>query len=175
MVKKDTLSQFQSRLAGLLQSANQGGGGVAAANWLAVEIAGHGFILPLSQLGEIFPWAEPHLVPHAKDWFLGVVNLRGALCGVVSFEQYFGLKSTQNQSDQDAMKTISQHQRLVGFHHSLELNTVVVIDKLVGLKSKDQMKPTDLDHQYQDSQGLIWREVDLHLLSQDSSFLNIAK
>lgn len=171
MSKKEALSQFQTRLAGRLQSADAGGGGEAA-NWLAVEIAGIGFIFPLNYSGEIFPWFEPQAIPYAKDWFLGVSNLRGALCGVVSLAKYFDLPSASDLLE--ATKT-QQDRRLIGFHPSLDLNTVLAVDKLVGLKSRHQMAETDVANQYRDQQGLIWQEIDLRLLAQNPAFISIAQ
>jgi twitching motility protein PilI len=170
--KKEALSQFQTRLADRLQSSGQDVGGTTA-NWLAVEISGAGFVLPLSQSGEIFPWADPQSIPYAKAWFLGVANLRGSLCGVVSLSKYFGLTAEQEKNASN--KSSLQDRRLVGFHPSLELNTVVVVDKLVGLKSKEHMQPTQIEDQYQDAQGLLWREVNLQQLAQNPTFISIAE
>jgi twitching motility protein PilI len=173
MSKKEAISHFQSRLATRLQSAGKDGDG-GTANWLAVEIAGAGFVLPLSQSGEIFPWCDPQSIPYAKEWFLGVANLRGALCGVVSLSKYFKLEP-HAQTPSEAAKTVLQDRRLVGFHPSLELNTVVVVDKLIGLKSRDHMQPTGVENFYQDDQGTQWREVDLQLLSKNPTFISIAE
>jgi twitching motility protein PilI len=173
MPRKEALSQFQSRLAGRLHSIDKKDSD-ATANWLAVEISGYGFILPLNQSGEIFPWSEPQLIPYTKDWFLGVANLRGALCGVVSLSKYFDLKP-QRQVNSEDVTTSPQDRRLVGFHPSLDLNTVVVVDKLIGLKNRDQMQPSGVEEQYQDAQGVRWREVDLQILSRDPVFINIAQ
>jgi twitching motility protein PilI len=174
MSKKEALSQFQSRLAGRLHSIDKKDGD-ATANWLAVEINGHGFILPLNQSGEIFPWSEPQSIPYTKDWFLGVANLRGALCGVVSLSKYLDLKPQRQVNADSGVAASLQDRRLVGFHPSLELNTVVVVDKLIGLKNRDQMQPSGVENQYQDGQGVRWLEVDLQILSQDPVFINIAQ
>lgn len=173
MSKKEALSQFQSRLADRLQMAGDASGRALAANWLAVEIAGFGFVLPLGQSGEIFPWSEPQAIPYAKDWFLGVANLRGALCGVVSLSKYLGLESADQETE--PLKNVLSDRRLVGFHPSLDLNTVVVVDKLIGLKSRDQMTVAEGVDRYKDEQGAYWREVDLQLLSQTPAFLSIAQ
>jgi len=171
MAKKEALSHFQTRLADRLQSMS-GSDGVAA-NWLAVEVAGSGFVLPLGQSGEIFPWIEPHPVPYAKDWFLGVANLRGALCGVVNLSKYLGLQPIDGSLE--ASKMALQDRRLVGFHPSFELNTVLVVDRLAGLKSRHQMVATGVTNEYKDADGMSWREIDLGLLAQDSEFVNIAQ
>jgi twitching motility protein PilI len=169
MQKKEALSQFQNRLADRLAST-----GIereqSSANWLAVEIANEGFVLPLGQSGEIFPWCEPQPIPYTKEWFLGVANLRGALCGVVSLTKYLDL-----QSDSEDSKVGLQDRRLVGFHSSFDLNTVFIVDKLVGLKNQGQMEATGQESQYRDSQGKIWRELDLEELSKTAGFINVAQ
>jgi twitching motility protein PilI len=171
MAKKEALSQFQSRLAGRLHSTEQ----LAAdesASWLAVEISGAGFMFPLADAGEIFPWSVPQAIPYTKDWFLGVVNLRGALCGVVSLAKFFSLPDSADA--QDAAKAL-QEKRLIGFHPSMDLNTVLSVDKLIGLKNKQQMMPTDMIGQYRDQQSQRWQEIDLRQLSQNPAFINIAQ
>jgi twitching motility protein PilI len=169
MQKKEALSQFQARLADRLARS-----GVereqSSANWLAVEIAAEGFVLPLGQSGEIFPWCEPQAIPYTKEWFLGVANLRGALCGVVSLSKYLQLPPTT-----DSPKASLQDRRLVGFHPSFDLNTVFIVDKLVGLKSQGQLTPTGLANQLRDSQGKLWRELDLEELSKTVAFINVAQ
>jgi twitching motility protein PilI len=173
MSKKEALSEFQSRLTGRLQSVDDSGAHEAA-HWLAVEISGRGFMFPLSHSGEIFPWFEPQPIPYAKDWFLGVANLRGALCGVVSLEKYFHLKPLDVAVD-SAIKTTTQDRRLIGFHTSFDLNTVLVVDRLVGLKNRHQMTDTSTASQYRDQQDVVWQEVDLRALAQDPAFISIAQ
>jgi len=163
---KDALYQFQSRLSNRLHSTEEHS---TAAHWLAVEVSGSGFVLPLSQSGEIFPWAEPHPVPYTKNWFLGVANLRGALCGVVSLSKYFQLDSSMGRT-----KSSLLDKRLIGFHPTFELNTVLVVDRLAGLKSREQLIATDVATRYQDQQGRDWQEIDLRLLTHDASFVSIA-
>ena len=68
-----------------LQAAQSGGMSVA---WLAVMAGGVGYLLPLGQSGEIFPLANLQPVPYSKAWFLGVVNVRGSLFGVVDLARF---------------------------------------------------------------------------------------
>jgi twitching motility protein PilI len=172
MSKKEAISQFQSRLTDRLQLAESDG--AAAANWLAVQIAGRGFVLPLSQSGEIFPWCEPQPIPYAKAWFLGVVNLRGALCGVASLSKYLDLDDLMQPPPESTAVTL-QDRRLVGFHPSMDMNTVIVVDKLIGLKRQEHLVPTEVENQYHDLQGGLWREIDLQSLAQSPSFMSIAE
>jgi twitching motility protein PilI len=48
MANKEALRALQQRLASRLQAVRQQ---APARSWLAVEIAGHGFLLPLHQSG----------------------------------------------------------------------------------------------------------------------------
>ena len=61
MANKEALRELQQRLAERLQTVREQ---APLRSWLAVEIAGHGFLLPLDQSGEIFPLATIHPVPH---------------------------------------------------------------------------------------------------------------
>src|SRR5215216_4601692 len=85
MANREALRELQSRLASRLQAARTEG---VQASWLAVESAGARYLFPLSQSGEIFPFANPQSVPYTRAWFLGVANLRGGLYGVVDLGSF---------------------------------------------------------------------------------------
>lgn len=145
----------------------------SAAHWLAVEVSGAPFLVPLSHSGEIFPWARPHPVPYTKDWFLGVVNLRGMLCGVADLSKWLGELPTEAGDQATSMG----EKCFVGFHASLEINTVLVVDQLLGLKSLGTMKrqesPTHLA-EFVDAQHRVWHEIDMFGLAKNADFVNIA-
>ncbi len=169
---KDTSKDLHARLADRLHMAAER---KIAPLWLAVKAGGHGFLLPLSQSGEIYPWVDPHRVPHTKDWFLGVVNLRGALCGVASLAKYVDLDN-QTQPHLNMSAVLSAHvqdRRLVAFHPAFELNTVFAVDQLAGLKSADQMTATLGADIYLDDEQQIWQQIDLALLAHNSRFMSI--
>ena len=69
-------------------------------------------------------------VPHSHRWFLGVANLRGHLHGVVDLAGFLGVKSADASRDQA---------RLVGFNQSLDINCVLLVDRLSGLRSEDEL------------------------------------
>jgi twitching motility protein PilI len=145
----------------------------AAAHWLAVEAAGASLLIPLSHSGEISPWVKPHFVPYTKDWFLGVVNLRGSLCGVADLSKWLSLQP----ASQPSTAASAGEKCFVGFHASLELNTVLVVDQLLGLKSLESMTQhvgSDAAAQLIDSDGRVWREIDMFGLAKDANFVNIA-
>jgi twitching motility protein PilI len=164
---------LQTRLADRLHAPDEGR---LAPYWLAIKISGHGFLLPLTQSGEIYPWIEPHRVPYTKDWFLGVANLRGSLCGVASLAKYLNLENLGGSTGRPITGSSAQTQskRLVAFHPAFEMNTVLAIDQLAGLKSVDQMTPTSTVDLYADGDQQTWQQIDLGLLAQDPRFVSIA-
>ncbi len=175
MASREALRAFQSRLANRLQEARTAG---AAAAWLAVEAADSKYLFPLNHAGEIFPWRTVHVVPHARDWFLGVVNLRGGVSGVVDLGAFVKRSPPAHRSE------LAQSQcRLVAFSDALTINCVLLIDKLLGLKSVESFvasnppsadAPEFFGHSYVDSQGAAWQEINLQALSLNSQFLSIS-
>lgn len=175
MASREALRAFQSRLANRLQEARTTG---AAAAWLAVEAADARYLFPLNHAGEIFPWRTVQAVPHARDWFLGVVNLRGGVSGVVDLGAFVKHAPPSHRSD------LAQSQcRLVAFSDALNINCVVLIDKLLGLKSVESFvasnppaadAPEFFGHSYVDLQGAAWQEINLQALSLNPQFLSIS-
>ena len=74
MANREALRELQNRLASRLQAARTEG---VQASWLAVEAAGARYLFPLTQSGEIFPFASAQPVPYTQPWFLGVANRSG--------------------------------------------------------------------------------------------------
>lgn len=179
MANKEALRELQQRLAERLQTVREQ---APTRSWLAVEIAGHGFLLPLDQSGEIFPLAAIHPVPHSADWFLGVANLRGQLNGVVDLASFLGLgrRSPRPVADTGAARDAG---RLVAFNARLQVNVALLIDRLLGLRNpsnlqfvpqpEDTSRPHFIGQQMTDAQGRIWHELDLTALASDEAFARI--
>src|SRR5437763_56435 len=127
MANKQALRDLQSRLAERLQAARTE---PLAQSWLAVECSSRGFLFPLREAGEIFSLTPMVAVPHSHRWFLGVANLRGHLHGVVDLAGFLGVKSADSPRDQA---------RLVGFNQSLDLNCVLLVHRLSGLRSEEEL------------------------------------
>ena len=173
MANKQALRELQSRLAERLQAARTQVQGVS---WLAVECGGHGFLLPLKEAGEIFALSPILPVPHSHRWFLGVANLRGHLHGVVDLAEFLGVKAS-------ASAPASREQsRLVGFNASLGINCVLMVDRLSGLRSEDQLtreadagavRPAFAGARQHDASGRLWHELNLSALAGDETFLKI--
>ena len=171
MANKEALRELQSRLAERLQAARTQDRGKA---WLAVECGARGFLFPLKEAGEIFAMAPIVPVPHSHGWFLGVSNLRGHLHGVVDLAGFLGVKGPEPLREQS---------RLVAFNANLEINCALLVDRLSGLRSEQQLTPqTDVVNgprppfvgaRYKDDAGRAWQELNLAALAADEAFLRI--
>lgn len=171
MANKQALRDLQARLADRLQAARTQ---VRGQSWLAIECSGRGFLLPLREAGEIFALASILPVPYSHRWFLGVANLRGHLHGVVDLAGFLGVKTHEAGREQS---------RLVGFNAALDINCVLMVDKLSGLRSDDDMTPEPVDAAavrpafagavLRDANGRLWQELKLAALVSDEAFLKI--
>ena len=175
MANREALRELQSRLASRLQAARTEG---VQAAWLAVEAAGRNYLFPLSQAGEIFPYAATQAVPYTQGWFLGVANLRGGLYGVVDLASYVSGQAPAQRSDAGRAES-----RLVALNALLEVNCALLIDRLAGLRSLEAFTsssvapagaPDYFGSGYTDAGGAYWQEINLQALSQQQQFLSIS-
>jgi twitching motility protein PilI len=175
MANREALRELQSRLASRLQAARSEG---VQAAWLAVEAAGRKYLFPLSQAGEIFPYAATQGVPYTHPWFLGVANLRGGLYGVVDLASYVSGQPPAQRSDAGRAES-----RLVALNALLEINCALLIDRLAGLRNMDAFtassqpaagSPDYFGSGYTDASGAYWQEINLQALAQQPQFLSIS-
>ena len=178
MGNREALRELQTRLAQRLQTD---GADAQAATWLAFECAQQGVVVALPTAGEIFPLCPLLPVPHTKPWFLGVANLRGQLHGVVDLAAFLGLRPPLSQEHlRDAQRTPT---RLLAFNPALGSHCAVLIDRLAGLRSANQLhqapaqdenSPLFAPTQWLDDQGRHWQQLDLRLLARYEEYLGIA-
>ena len=170
MANKQALRDLQSRLADRLQAARTE---PLAQSWLAVECSSRGFLFPLREAGEIFALTPMVPVPHSHRWFLGVANLRGHLHGVVDLAGFLGVKTVETGREQA---------RLVGFNQSLDINCVLLVDRLSGLRSESDLtrdadesgaRPAFVGARYRDASARVWQELSLVELAGNDLFLKI--
>jgi twitching motility protein PilI len=173
MANREALRELQTRLAQRMQAARREQRGQS---WLAVECRGQGLLLPLEQAGEIFPPSALMPVPHTKPWFVGVANLRGSLHGVVDLAGFLGLPPAP------PAEPGREQSRLVAFGAALGLNCALLVDRLAGLRSTDQLKvapgdaaprPAFAGGLWLDDSQRPWQALDLARLAQDEHFLSI--
>lgn len=175
MANREALRELQTRLASRLQVARAEG---ASAAWLAVKVGARNCLLPLSQSGEIFPLQHVQVVPYVRPWFLGVTNLRGALCTVVDLASFMGDRAIRS-----GMETSLSESSVITFNAALDINCALMVDGLSGLRKRDAFvdavappagSPAFFGHLLTDLQGQSWQEINLQLLSQSPEFLSIS-
>jgi len=174
MANREALRDLQSRLASRLQAAKAEG---LSISWLAVRAGGLDYLLPLAQSGEIFPLPAVQAVPYAQSWFLGVVNLRGGLYGVVDLASFVAGKAPVRTEQYWAEASV------VTLNAALEINCSLLIDSLAGLRHVGAFSgsepppegaPPYFGNRYVDADGSRWQEINLQQLSQMSEFLSIS-
>lgn len=174
MANKTALRELQQRLAERMQAAREQ---TLIANWLAVECAGVGLLFPLKQASEIFAPVPIKPVPYAKPWLAGVANLRGGLFTVVDLAVYLGLREPAPG------RTFGPQSRLVSLGADLNLNCALLVDRLAGLRSDDQLPPAAQQPAgplprfagalRRDEAGRSWQEINLEALSRQENFLHV--
>ena len=174
MANKTALRELQQRLAERMQASREQ---TLIASWLAVECAGVGVLFSLKQASEIFAPVPIKPVPYAKPWLAGVANLRGGLFTVVDLAVYLGLREPVLSSG------VSSQARLVSLGTELNLNCALLVDRLAGLRSDEQLPlapeqpagplPRFAGALRRDEAGRTWQEINLEALARQENFLHI--
>jgi twitching motility protein PilI len=174
MANREALRELQGRLAQRLQLARTES---RTAQWLALECAGLGVLVPLATAGEIFPVGTLLPVPHTQPWFVGVANLRGGLHGVVDLAAFLGLRAPL------APDAVREQSRLLAINPTMGAHCALLVDRLAGLRSSEQMqaepeegaaRPAFAGRRWRDGEGRTWQEIDLAALARHEQFLGIA-
>ncbi len=175
MANREALRELQTRLASRLKAARSEG---VSASWLAVKAGEANYLFPLAQSGEIFPLVNVQHVPYSRPWFMGVINLRGGLYGVVDLASFLTDGSTSARTEQSLAQA-----SVVTLNAMLELNVALMVDALAGLRKRDAFSeavsppadsPVYFGSRFIDLNGVPWQEINLQSLSQLPEFLSIS-
>lgn len=176
MSSRQSLVEFQTQLMHRLQSAEVAGN---VANWLAIEVAGHKYLVSLAEAGEVVlftPSVQVEPVSHTQSWFVGVVNLRGAPYAVVDLAGWLGLR----QTPLDLAQMTRNHASLIAFNPSLGMSCALLVDHLVGLINDNEWTEVSASAELDDSsryladkKGQVWQIMKLSDLARDEYFLSI--
>jgi twitching motility protein PilI len=175
MANREAIRELQARLASRLQAARTEGATVA---WLAVRAGGRNYLLPLGQSGEICPLTTLQVVPYVREWFRGVLNIRGGLYGVVDLAGFAAESGGEVRSEPAA-----QEPSVVTLNSALDVNCALQVDSLLGLRGADAFtsssppsdgNPDYFGNRFVDSAGGHWQEINLRTLSQSPQFLSIS-
>lgn len=177
MANREAIRELQTRLASRLRSARDEG---LSVSWLAVTAGGRNYLFPLAQSGEIFPLGGVQSVPFAVPWFLGVVNLRGGLYGVVDVVGF--VSDVAGSPPAKARLPGASPRSVVTLNAALDVNCALLVDTLAGLRNPQVFDgtlppepgaPAFFGNRFADAHGQPWQEINLQILSQHPRFLSI--
>jgi twitching motility protein PilI len=174
--RKQSLRDFQARLSERLREAASD---VTQSARLGVQVGDRRLLVELSEAGEVVPVpAMIAPVPLTRDWFRGLVNLRGALYAVSDLAGFAGDEPTPT----------GREARLIAFAPRLGLNAALIVGRMLGLQNLETMRPTEaeaetaaalrpawLGARWLDAEGQVWRELSLAALATDDRFLAVAR
>jgi twitching motility protein PilI len=164
------LREFQARLAQRLKDAQDA---QPVRGRLGLEIAGQYWLLELTQTGEVVPVPAIRRVPLARDWLLGLVNIRGSLHPVVDLALFMGRGPTP----------MTKQSRLVLMGPRTGCNTALLVTRMIGLRRTEDMQsgerapgaPDWVGRTWSDAEGRNWLELDLSVLAHDEQFLRAGR
>jgi twitching motility protein PilI len=170
--RRSRLRQYQVQLLERMQAAKSGA--LEGGRELGVLVGGRRCLLDLTQISEIVPLQAATPVPLAQDWYLGLVNIRGHLTGVIDLARYQG----QGRGDSAAAE-----RRLITFAPGLGFNCALLAERVLGLRKLAEMTPLPMpatadapawsSQQFRDGDGQQWTRLDLAQLVQESRFSQV--
>jgi twitching motility protein PilI len=165
--KRTRLREYQEQLLERMQAARTSTG--ARAHQLGVEIGGHGYLIDLTETGEIVPMSQLASVPLTRPWYLGLANIRGNLIGVVDLARYLG------QDDDDDGRTrptpAPNLARLITFSPALAFPCALLAGRVYGLRQAADMTPQD--GRLVDADNNEWTPMSLAGLVAEERFLQV--
>lgn len=168
--RRTRLREFQAQLVERMQAASSGTH--TQASKLGVMIGETRWLLNLQEAGEIVSVGSVTPVPLTRDWFLGLINVRGNLVSVIDLARFRGMAATQIEKDS----------RVIAFAPSLSFNCGLLVSRVMGLRNVADMEmqpqPASGDspwiaQRYLDRDSHVWNELNLSLIVQDPQFLQI--
>ena len=168
--RRERLRDFQSQLLERMQVARTSD--VVSSNQLGVMIGQTHYLLNLRDAGEIVSVGQISPIPLTRDWYLGLVNLRGNLIGVIDIQKFQGQPKVELGADC----------RVVAFSSALAFNAGLLVSKVLGLRNVAEMHAQENSSEnqsawrkrsYVDNNNQIWYELSLATLTQDGDFLHI--
>ena len=178
MAKGSQLRDYQTAILARLEDAKKAGA-TAQAGYLGVVIGSKNVLVNLQEISETLPVSGIHRVPVVKPWFLGVANVRGVLYAINDLAQML----------EHTYTNISSEARLLLMNEAITSNVAFVVDRMIGLRKLDEMKPNEMKlgemkpgdkaaeesvclkaQTYQDEDNQIWYMLDCDKLVRSKEF-----
>lgn len=168
MSKQSQLREYQTNILARLENAKKAGA-EAPAGYLGVVIGSKNVLVNLQEISETLPVVDIHRVPIVKPWFLGVANVRGVIYAINDLAHLL----------EDTFTSISSNTRLLLMSDTVTSNVAFVVEKMIGLRNLNDMKPHHLVAEesaclkaqtYQDDDNRIWHMLDCDKLIRSKEF-----
>lgn len=165
MAKKISLREFQQGLTARLKNVADA---APVASKLGVLAGEKRWLVDLADVSEAIPVPTIAHVALARPWFIGVVNVRGNLYGAVDFSVFLG----------GDMTPVNMEARLLLAHAKFQVNSGLVVSHVLGLRNLEQFQPRQKESElpwvsaeYVDTDGNVWKELDMRELLAYPDFL----
>ena len=159
------LRDFQHDLMRRLQEAQHSD---APSARLGVQVGNEYWVIRLDEAGEVIPVPPVAVVPLARNWFRGLVNIRGNLYSVVDLSAFQGGEITQQTPDS----------RLLLVAERFGMNAALLVNRMLGLRNVQLFEAKEVENgrewetaRYVDGDGRVWREMAMSGLVYHSDFL----
>ena len=167
--RRQALREYQRQLAERTQLARSSSH--SEQMQLAVQAGDQQILLDIAHTAEVIPYETVKRVPHTCAWFLGLINCRGRLTGVIDLSGFLGRPVAPSQ-DSDRLLVLSD---------ALEVPCALRVSRVTGLVSLSgftlQAKSADespwVRSIFLDRESRVWRLLDFPLLMEDPAFLDV--
>ncbi len=138
---------------------------------LAFEAGNRLWLLNLPDAGEVMPVPWLCRVPLTRRWYCGLVNVRGALYGMVDLADFCGYGSTARTSENAFL--------MCGRRHGV--NVGLLAQKVVGLRNAQEFSAVEgavpdkpwISSIVQDHDSRQYQEIHVAALLRDAAFMDI--
>jgi len=163
------LRKYQEGILAKLESVAASGSS-ASNSRLGVSVGKENILVNLSEISEVIPLPEMHVVPLTKPWFLGMANIRGNLYGINDLAMLAGHPPVAR----------TNNSRVLLVNQDMMAQAGIVVERLIGLRSLDDLKVRESTHEklfcfkqveYEDADGVRWVELDCQALVESKDFM----
>lgn len=174
--RREGLEAFQSSLFARMETACSQ---TLQARRLAVSIGDEHCLINPAEAGEILALSSlpaPTRVPLTRPWYLGLLNIRGSLVGIVDLAVLAGAAPQAHRRDS----------RVLVFAAAIAPNCGLLLSAVMGLRDISEMKEMSKNYErktqlagivrrYKDGAGTEWSEIGLAALLNEAAFLHVGR
>lgn len=169
--RSHSLQAFQQRLSERMQQARREHAG--ARSCIAVATGARRWLFDLAHTAEMLTLNELAPVPFTRDWYLGLINHRSRLTGVIDLDAFAGASQAQWQAGD----------HLLALSPALPLHCAIRVTQIIGVVDRTRFRQLTPDpaqaawspQSFIDADGARWDQVDLGALMKTPAFLDIAR